>query len=85
MRNLNQLYILLLDVIKDKDYVNSLDIEANVIFINDEITKEEYQLLSDDIHNNWQGNILLSNTENRKNFVKGMIAKSTLNLKSCQQ
>lgn len=75
MRNLKLLYEILWVEIKDKPRVYSLQREANVLFLNDEICKEEYNELNKSLYKDWDGFMLLSNTKNRKHFVKKMIHK----------
>ena len=46
MKTLNELYLILWDNIKDKNYISSLCLEANKLYFADIISHEEYCLLT---------------------------------------
>lgn len=68
-----RLYKLLWEQIKDKPRVYSLQRESNVMYINDEISRQEMQILDDSLYEDWSKTYLFSNTKNRKAFVQRMI------------
>ena len=79
-RSLNTLYKLLWEQIKDKPRIYSLNREINLLFLGDDITKEEYWYFDKIVIESFKDSFLYSNTTNRKEFVKRMI-KETENLK----
>jgi len=77
MRTLKELYELLWEQIKDKPRVYSLNREVNVLFLGDDITKEEYWFFDETVRKEFLDSWLYSNTENRKQFVQRRIKELT--------
>lgn len=77
MRTLKDLYKLLWEQIKDKTRLYSLNREINVLFLGDDITKEEYWYFDKIVRKEFLDSWLHGNTATRKEFVQRRIKELT--------